>query len=31
MEMLKKLSLNAQLVLLGTIIYVVDSFLSWQS
>ena len=31
MDMLKKLSLNAQLVLLGTVIYVVDSFLSWQS
>jgi hypothetical protein len=31
MEMLKKLSLNAQLVLLGTIVYVIDSFLSWQS
>ena len=31
MDMLKKLSLNAQLVLLGTIVYTVDSFLSWQS
>jgi hypothetical protein len=31
MDMLKKLSLNAQLVLLGTIVYVIDSFLSWQS
>lgn len=31
MEMLKKLSLNAQLVLLGSILYVIASFLDWQS
>jgi hypothetical protein len=31
MEMLKKLSLNAKLVLLGSILYVIASFLNWQS
>jgi hypothetical protein len=31
MEMLKKLSLNAQLVLLGSILYLIDSFLHWQA
>ena len=31
MEMLKKLSLNAQLVLLGSIVYVIVSFLHWQA
>ncbi len=31
MEMLKKLSLNAQLVLLGSILYVIFSFLHWQA
>jgi hypothetical protein len=31
MEMLKKLSLNAQLVLLGSIVYLIDSFLHWQA
>ena len=31
MDMLKKLSLNAQLVLLGSILYVIVSFLNWQS
>jgi len=31
MEMLKKLSLNAQLVLLGSILYVIISFLHWQA
>jgi hypothetical protein len=31
MEMLKKLSLNSQLVLLGSILYVIVSFLNWQS
>jgi hypothetical protein len=31
MDMLKKLSLNAQLVMLGSILYVIVSFLNWQS
>jgi hypothetical protein len=31
MEMLKKLSLNAQLVLLGSMVYVIFSFLHWQA
>ena len=31
MDMLKKLSLNSQLVLLGSILYVIVSFLNWQS
>jgi hypothetical protein len=31
MDMLKKLSLNAQLVLLGSILYVILSFLNWQN
>jgi hypothetical protein len=31
MEMLKKLSLNSQLVLLGALVYLIDSFLHWQA
>jgi hypothetical protein len=31
MDMLKKLSLNSQLILLGSILYVIVSFLNWQS
>ena len=31
MDMLKKLSLNSQLLLLGSILYVIVSFLNWQS
>jgi hypothetical protein len=31
MDMLKKLSLNAQLVLLGSMVYLILSFLPWES